>query len=100
MAIQTAEQRAEAKEAKDLAIKLARLAVVDYFEEAYGNDISKIEALQQLCRDVGVDVGPTIIQCKKVNQVPSPLTIPVLISAELEGDLHQHRRFRSRQEGG
>ena len=77
MAIRTPEQHADAKAAKELAIYLARLAVVSHFDEAYGKDVSKIEAWQQLCRDIEVEVGASINQCKKVTPPLSPTYIEI-----------------------
>jgi hypothetical protein len=76
MAVRNLEQQKKAKSAKELAIQLARLSVVSHFDEAYGKDVSKIEAWQQLCRDVEVEVGPSIPQCKKV--IHSPAIYPYL----------------------
>lgn len=36
------------------------------FEETYGRDETKLDKLQQLCRDVGVTEGRSVTQCKKV----------------------------------
>jgi hypothetical protein len=51
----------------DLSVYLARLAVVDHFDQAYGKNVTRIEAWQELCRDVGAEVGKSITQCKKVS---------------------------------
>lgn len=52
--------------ADNLSIYLARLAVVDHFDQAYGKDVVRIAAWQELCRDVGAEVRESISKCKKV----------------------------------
>jgi len=36
------------------------------FTNRYGKDESQLESWQRLCRDVGVEEGNSITQCKKV----------------------------------
>jgi hypothetical protein len=54
-------------EMDELTLKLARMAVLDHFDQAYGRNVTKVSAWQELCKDVGAEVGPSITQCKKVN---------------------------------
>lgn len=42
--------------------------VIDYFNETYGTDASRLEKWQQLCRDLSKPAGPSITQCKKVSK--------------------------------
>lgn len=55
---------------------------------------------QQLCRDVGVNVGRSIAQCKRVCDGRRP-TAPALtgIVLELARHLHPHRRLRQCEKG-
>lgn len=57
-----------AREADKDEIKRAREAVKEYFDEAYGTGVPRLDRWQKLCSDVGVDVGASIKQCKKVNR--------------------------------
>lgn len=41
------------------------IGVIDHFNNTYGRS-EKLEALQELCRDVGVQEGTSVTQCKKV----------------------------------
>ena len=77
--------------ADNLAVHIARLAVVDHFDQAYGRNVTKIAAWQQLCRDVGAEVGPSITQCKKVFAALVTTLNPPLTSLESERHLCQHR---------
>lgn len=54
---------------RKLTAAMAHLAVVDHFDTNYGRNESKLDSWQSLCRDLGVEVGTSITQCKKV---PTP----------------------------
>ncbi|KAF7184962.1 hypothetical protein HII31_13585 [Pseudocercospora fuligena] len=41
-------------------------AIVAHFEEHYESKPSKLQAYQKLCEDLGVDVGTSITQCRKI----------------------------------
>jgi len=43
--------------------------VVIYFTTTYGTDLDRLIAFQQLCRDLEVEVGTSLSQCKKVLDV-------------------------------
>ena len=55
------------------AIHVAHLAVLTQFEHAYGRNDTRLASWQKLCRDVGVNEGTSITQCKKV--FPSDLCL-------------------------
>lgn len=60
---QTKSQKQEA------ARKLRIAAIVAHFEEHYESKPSKLQAYQKLCEDLGVEVGTSITQCRKVRAV-------------------------------
>lgn len=41
-------------------------AITTHFSNTYISGNGRLAAYQQLCRDLDVDVGSSIIQCKKV----------------------------------
>jgi hypothetical protein len=87
--------------ADDLSVYLARLAVVDHFDQTYGKNVARIEAWQELCRDVGAEVGNPITQCKKVINAPNPSILEqILTGQESQGNLCQHRGLCASQERG
>lgn len=48
--------------------------VVGHFDTTYGRNVSRLQAWQDLCRDVGVGIGGSIDQCQRVGpkHTPSP----------------------------
>jgi hypothetical protein len=44
--------------------KKLHAGVIDHFERHYESAHSKLEGLQQLCRDVGVEEGSSLTACK------------------------------------
>lgn len=58
-------------EARLAALDISVNAVTAHFDTNYGTNDSKLEAWQQLCRDIGVnDKGTSVTQCKKVRLCP------------------------------
>lgn len=52
--------------------------VVNFFDSTYGRNETRLDMWQQLCRDVGVEVGTSIANCKKVVRIGSWLTVQLL----------------------
>ena len=79
-------------------------SVLDYFKNAYGTNCERLAAWQSLCKDVGVEKGESITQCKKVRLVDYCRVLSICEKVyltwltESQGLLHQHCAVRASQD--
>jgi hypothetical protein len=92
-----ARRKAEPADAVAKAAHEAAVAnIILHFDTTYISNPSRLGAFQQLCKDLDVEVGASLKQCKKVFSVPLIAQWPHADSfvTECEASQRQHPRFR------
>jgi hypothetical protein len=76
--------------AKKKKLTKAQAAVIDHFNQSYGQDAERLTAWNKLCQDVGVAEGTSINQCKKVSFRSQFCIYHPKANSDLESSWHLH----------
>lgn len=79
----TKKERKQAWKAQRKAKRQKYANVRDHFNETYGQDVDKLEAMQRLCVDFGIPPKAIAKECRKVNTLRS--SSPKAVALSLPG---------------